>query len=308
VIIDAARVSSSRSTNILVVGGGSRAATAFRRYAATKPDLALTTLMRRPDQVMGREAIVQTTDYYEPPDDLLRAADVMINFTGITSGRNEELLRRVNVDGPLVLATHAKRNGIRQFVQLSSFHVYGYAEEISRSTIEMPITPYGRSKLAADRALLAMQSEEFTVTVFRLPILYGRYTGDNLRKLAALIARVGVFPVGPRRSIRSVLHVDNLAILLDEIVRSRSGGVRFGADPEPFTIHLLAEVIADRTGRKPRLAPLPDAAFLPLRLLSRGLYSRICRSNFVKQIDCVVPAGPFPVALRDGLKDILPQD
>jgi nucleoside-diphosphate-sugar epimerase len=291
---------------VLVVGGGSRAAQAFRRYATGTPDLRITTLVRRPTEALEGETVVEVSDYFCPPDEVLQSADAVINFVGITHGHDDKALRAINIEGPRKLAATAKRLGARHFVQLSSFHVYGYAEDITPETPEAPETPYARSKLTADTALLKMADEQFAVTVFRLPVLYGKGVGDNLRKLAKLMIRVPVFPVSKQPRLRSALHIDNLAVLLEAVVRRRASGIQFGADPEPFTIDLLADVIGHAIGRRPRLAHLPDFVFLPLRLISNGLYRRLYKRNLIEQRVCVAPLASFPISVKTGLKDILP--
>ncbi len=290
---------------ILVVGGQSRAARAFRRSAVAAGDIALTTVERQACTPIGPETVLEIPDILGPPEALFDNIDVVINFAGIVASRDTKLLDEVNAEGPPRLAGLAKKCGVPYFIQLSSLHVYGTATQISRETPEAPVTPYGWSKRRADAALLEMQSDDFTVSSLRLPMLYGGGTGDNLRKLAALMKRAGVFPVPYSLAPRTVLHVDNLAVLLQTLVRTPTPGVSFGADADEFTIELLAEAIGEATGRKIRLQHLPNAAFLPLRIVLKGLYNKLYESKTVLQSDCIVPDKPLPVWLRNGLVDML---
>src|SRR5690606_289392 len=61
--------------------------------------------------------------------------------------------RRVNVDGPLALARHAARAGVRRFVFLSSVKVNGEETAPGRpfghDDVPAPVDPYGISKLEA---------------------------------------------------------------------------------------------------------------------------------------------------------------
>lgn len=304
----AARASIRQSKRILVVGGQSRAALAFRRRIAFDSDHALMTLVRRSCPTVGREQLFVVDNYFDPPGALLGEVDVVINFTGVTAGRDVDLLEEVNVKGPFRLAASAARNGVPHFIHLSSFHVYGYANWISRRTVEMPVAPYGRSKLRADKALSSIDSDGFAVSILRLPMLYGGGTGDNLRRLAALMMRINVIPATSSPALRSVLHVDNLAAVLETLSYDGPRGVCFAADADHFTIELLAETIGATIGHRPRLIRFPHLALLPLRIAARGLYSRLYESKFVLQSDCIVPTGPLPVTLRDGLKDLLSRE
>jgi UDP-glucose 4-epimerase len=267
-------------------------------------EFALTTVERQACDSIGPEKVCEIHDIFDPPEVLFDNIDVVINFAGIVAGRDAKLLDAVNAKGPPRLASLAKRCGVRHFVQLSSLHVYGSATQISHATKEAPGTPYGWSKFRADTALQGMQSPDFVVSLLRLPMLYGGGAGDNLRKLATLMTRARVFPIQKAPAPRSVLHVDNLAVVLQTLARRATPGVCFGADAEPFTIEVLAEVIGTVTGRKPLLLHFPDAAFAPLRIAWKGLYNKLYESNSVLQSDCILPDGPLPVALRNGLLDM----
>lgn len=294
-----------RSLRVLVVGGGSRAARAFRRFAAGS-ELEIATLVRSPVDSAGGEDVHIVSDYFSPPTDLLRWADVVVNFVGITKGRDEALLKSVNVEGPARLAAQAKRLGAKHFIQLSTFHVYGHAEHISQTTALAPLTPYARSKLTADRILLALSTEQFIVTILRLPVLYGDGVGENLHRLTSLIASAPVFVVAEAPQLRSAMHVDNLASLLQSIVTARIGGIQFGADAEPYSIHLLIDLVEEASGHRPRLIRLSARSLSMLRFISAGLHSRLFRPNLLLQRDRVVSGKALPVPIGIGLKDILP--
>lgn len=293
------------SPRVLVVGGLSRAAQAFRGYAATMQNFRITTLVRRLTTALESESILQVPDYFALPNEVISATDVVINFVGITHGRVGQIMHDINTHGPVRLASVARKSGVSHFVHLSSFHVYGYAETISLATPVSPQTPYARSKLAADEAILKLATKDFAVTVLRLPILYGVGVGQNLSQLATLMAKLPAFPVSARKPRRSAMHVNNLAVVLDALVRNRAEGVLFGSDAEPFTLDLLADVIGEKTGRHPRLIHLPEIFFLPLKILSRGLHSKLYENNIVLRENCFAADRSLPVSVRAGLRDIV---
>ncbi len=288
---------------VLVVGGSSRAARAFRRSLSESVDFHVTTLARSPISDFPNETII-IADHFAPSAECFNGVDVIINFAGMTHGRASAALFAVNAEGPKRLAEAAKRHGVRHFMQLSSLHVYGLAENISRSTPENPHTEYGRSKLAADRALEAMSSDDFIVTLLRLPVLYGGGAGDNLRRLGQIMARLGWFPVPHKLCERSVLHVNNLAAVLQELVRCPARGVQFAADSEPLTLDTLAIAVADQFRRPIRLVVLPQFILLTLAAVSRSLYNSLCGGSFVAQTECIRMTSPNPVTLKEGLRDL----
>ena len=287
------------SSRIAIIGGGSRTGQAFHRLAQRR-GLPVRTLVRTETAAFGPETIV-VDDYFDPPDHVFAGIGTTINFAGITHGNDAALLDAVNAVGPVRLAEKAKACGVRHFIHLSSFMVYGGIREITRHTAELPDTLYGHSKLRADKELRVLADDDFTVTILRLPMLYGRGAGDNLKRIGTLIARLGLFPI-PRRTVRrSVLHVDNLAVILAALTQTPVSGTLIVADKEPFTHAALVDALAIATGRRPRLVALPDAAFAILRVALPGLYNKVYESKFAHPSECAVPLEPLPVSLRDGL-------
>ncbi len=296
-----------RPLQVLIVGGGSRAAQPFRKRLAASADMTLHTLMRRPTPALARETVIPVTDYFDPPASDLEWADVVVNFAGVPASNDEALLAEINARGPARLAAKAKARGVAQLVHVSSMHVYGYTEDIGRTTPENPSTPYAKSKLAADVALNALADASFRVTLLRPPMHYGGGSGVNLIRLANMMKRLRWFPVPARPNPRSTVHVENLAVGLRHIVQNRLDGVRFVTDAEPFTINILAEVLGAATGRRIHLLTLPDVAFYAMKAASKNLYTRIYGKNLVRPADRL--EGPvYPVSLRDGLFDMLRRD
>ncbi len=289
---------------VLVVGGTSRAARAFRRLASSQHDISVRTLVRRNVPAFPHEAIEVVSDYFSPPAHVLENIDVAINFVGLTQGRSLAELTPVNIDGPVALARRVRDKDVPQFIQLSSLHVYGGLERIGRNTPERPLTPYGISKLMADEALAALAGPSFAVTLLRPPVLYGEGAGDNLRKLALMMAKLGWFPVSRPLGRRATLHMDNLAVALTHILRRKIAGVQFAADATPMTFDVLAEVTAGHFGRPIRLVSVPGWLLHPVRLASAGLYRRLFADNMIEDDALLPDMPPMPVKLRDGLRDL----
>jgi dTDP-4-dehydrorhamnose reductase len=83
--------------------------------------------------------------------------DVIINaaaYTAVDAAEdNEELARRVNVDGPRFLAMAAKKHGIT-LVHISSDYVFDGTQELHTETEAFsPLSVYGRTKAEGDMAV-----------------------------------------------------------------------------------------------------------------------------------------------------------
>lgn len=298
-----ARVATAgRPTNLLIVGGHSQAALAFRRLLARDAE-SVSVLVRRPGPAAPSEKIFEVVDYFQPPVDVFAGVDAVVNFAGVTAARSGSELMAVNAEGPRRLAELAKRQGVRQFVQISSLSIYGDAPDIGRDTQERPASAYGRSKMAADRALLALADATFTVSCVRVPILYGRSAGTKLHRLARAMRRLGWWPAPAAMEHRSVLHVDNLSSALLQVIRRDMGGILFAADPEPFSLQMLADVCSAGRGRRVRLVGLPELAFAPLRVVAAGTYRSLYGRSLIDSGLCLSGEVPFR-STRDGLVDL----
>lgn len=294
---------SGKPMNIVVVGGRSRSGEAFRRYAATLGLGKISVLTRQPVTALPGETVILVSDYFAPPSDVLRSADMVVNFAGIARDASPSELRAINVEGPRRLARKARESGVRHLVHISSLHIYGDPEVVDRTTPENPLSDYARSKQAADVALSAEASDAFAITMLRVPMHYGPTAGEKLHRLAAVLVKLGWFPAPRREIARSVLHLDNLAAAIVALARDPRGGIQFAADPEHFRIEALAQAAAE-SGRSIKIVRLPEILFWPLQVFAKGLYRRLYKSNVIAE--AVLLKLVYPVKLKDGLKDILP--
>lgn len=216
-------------------------------------------------------------DYADVPRDVIPRGSVVVNCVGISQGP-AVVLRRVNHDIPLLWAQAAAAAGADRFFQLSSFSVYGRAEYIDGATPERPETAYGQSKLAADRALLALARPGFGVTALRVPML----CGDGPDKLTMLVRAVQKLRAVPRTVPpieRAMLTYDGLAAALCQLIAQPKEGVVHVADPTPFSYELLADRVATATGRSLLRVRVPGFATTITRRFLRPFHMRLLASS-----------------------------
>ncbi|NLV57984.1 MAG: NAD-dependent epimerase/dehydratase family protein [Clostridiales bacterium] len=184
--------------------------------------------------------------------------DAVLHVAGIAHQRETEEnaadYYAVNRDLAIAVAEKAKTEGVGQFILMSSMSVYGLVTgHITAATQPAPNTHYGNSKLQAENALFDLANESFHVAILRPPMVYGKGCRGNYPRLAALAARLPLFPRVDNQ--RSMLYIDCLSAFLAQLVESGQGGLYFPQNKDYVSTSDLVREIAHARGktlRQPR--------------------------------------------------------
>lgn len=166
----------------------------------------------------------------------------------------KDLYYKVNRDLTIKTAQKAKKEGVRQFVFMSSIIVYGASSEINNKRIIHEMTKpepqdfYGDSKLQAEKGLESLRDDNFKVVILRPPMIYGKNSKGNYPKLAKLARYTPIFPDIDNK--RSMLHIDNLAEFVRLIIKNEEDGLFFPQNKEYVNTKQLVKEIADNYDHK----------------------------------------------------------
>ncbi len=218
---------------------------------------------------------------------------------------------RANVDGSRRLAEAAVAAGVRRLVFVSSVKAMGEAGWTARPWREedacAPQDEYGRSKLAAERAIAeAACRTGMETVVLRPPVVYGPGVVANIYSLFRMVDRGWPLPLRSVDNRRSFIYVGNLVHALIALVEhpKASGQTFLVSDGQDLSTPELIRAIGRALGKPARLFPLPPGLLRGVaRCLGRSAVADRLLGSLV--VDCTRVRRRLgwepPILLEEGL-------
>lgn len=208
--------------------------------------------------------------------------DVVIHLAAIVHQSKKINLSQyleVNAELPVRVARKAKNDGVPHFIFLSTTKVYGdkippqgYWDEDSECN---PTDSYGISKLKAEKALLELADQTFTVSILRTPMVYGSGVKANMLALMKWVLKFPILPFKGVSARRSITFVGNLAGFIDRIIEKKAQGVFIAQDSAPVTAEEIVKNIAKSANQRIRVVSPGSFLLYFLKKLLPGYYHRL---------------------------------
>lgn len=210
----------------------------------------------------------------QDPDSLARAcAGVhrVCHCAAQTRARDEETFFRVNTRGTtrLARAAQASSPALERFLYVSSLAAAGPAsgpdEPLDESSTPRPITWYGKSKLAAEQALLGLAGA-LPVTIVRPSPVFGPRDRDFLAYFR--LVRMGLalhLGRNGRRICLAYVH-DVVDLIIRALEAPQASGQTYFATGEAASYRELSELIAEALNRRTLNITLPESVLVPITL------------------------------------------
>ena len=196
------------------------------------------------------------TRAFEGVSAVVHAASV-VHHPGATEAEYAEF----NVEGTRALLRACKAAGVERLIFLSTIKVYGEeprAAVIDESTPVVGDSPYARTKIEAERLVLAAAAEGGpTAAVLRLCPVFGRGDKSNVQAMIRAIARRRFVLPGGGHNRKSIVHISSVTEVARAAIDSPQTGLFVVADAQAPTMRALADTIA-AVLRAPKAPSAPE--------------------------------------------------
>ena len=203
-------------------------------------------------------------DFTPTPD------DVIFNLAAVhrTPGHPDYAYFETNIRGAENVTAFAEQHGIRKILFTSSIAPYGAAEELkTEDTLPTPNTPYGISKLVAEKIHQIWQAKEANreLTIVRPGIVYGKGEHGNMTRLYNSQKKHYFFYAGRKDTIKACIYVKELVRFFKYrmIDHSFPGVGLYNCTFEPaYTIEEICTAMQSATGMKSYVPLIPGKLLL----------------------------------------------
>jgi len=202
--------------------------------------------------------------------------DVIFNLAAVhrTPGHPDYAYFETNICGAENVCTFAEKWGIRNVVFTSSIAPYGAAEELKEeTTLPTPNTPYGISKLVAEKIHIAWQhgGGGRKLTIVRPGVVFGKGENGNFTRLYWGIRKHTFAYPGRKDTIKACVYVKELArFILWNVEKRQTSCEIYNCTFEPaYTIEQIVRTMKRVTGLKQFVPYIPNSIIMPMAVCAR---------------------------------------
>lgn len=237
---------------VLITGANSYIGTSFEKYVAKRypSEFLIDTI----DMVDGSWRERDFSGY----DTIFHVAGIAHADVGNVNDEVKTKYYSINTKLAIDTAKKAKKEGVKQFVFMSSAIIYGdsapygKSKRITKATQPQPANFYGDSKWKADQGIRQLEDDHYIITVLRPPMVYGKGSKGNYPTLAKAAKKLPIFPdVGNERSM---LYIENLCEFLVQIMIRGESGVFWPQNAEYGRTSEIVRLIAKTHGHKIKIS------------------------------------------------------
>lgn len=195
--------------------------------------------------------------------------DIIFNLAAVhrTPGHPDYAYFETNIRGAENVAAFAEKYNIKKILFTSSIAPYGASEELKEeTTLPTPNTPYGISKLVAEKIHMIWQAKESNreLTIVRPGIVYGKGEHGNMTRLYK--GQKGHYFVytGRKDTIKACIYVKDLCrFFMYRMTSNYTGADIFNCTFEPaYNIEQICTAMQKATGMKRHVPLIPGGLLM----------------------------------------------
>lgn len=267
-----------------------------------------------------KEDVVKTYSWEDLDAGRVAEVDAIVHLAGKAHDtKNQaaaEVYFKVNRDLTIKMYDYfLAHDSIKKFVFFSTAKAVADKVEgvLTENVIPAPVGPYGESKIAAEKYILAHMPEGKDVYIFRPCMIHGPGNKGNLNLLYNVVKKGIPWPLGAFENRRTFTSVENICFAVNGVLtKDVPSGIYNMGDDEALSTNELIEEICKSLGKKAHIWKLPKGmmcviakvgGFLHLPLDSERL--RKLTENYISsnaKIKKALGVEKMPVDAREGLK------
>lgn len=189
--------------------------------------------------------------------------------------------------------------------------------ELSEDIVPNPGSPYGKSKLKAEKYIIEKISNDKCALILRPCMIHGPGNKGNLNTLTSFIRWFKIWPLSNFNNKRSFCSIDNLCFILNKLILNESlkTNILNISDDEPILINDLVKIIANSLNLELKVYKFPkkfiriiarigDFLYLPL---NTHKLDKLTESYVVsnKKIKSILKIKSLPLKSKDGIAKTL---
>ena len=203
------------------------------------------------------ELIQDDIRWFDPK--ILKDIDLVLDLAALSNDPvgelNPELTFEINHSGRTRVAKLSKEYGVPQYILPSSASVYGQQKEIAteESTVH-PLTSYSKANHMAEKDVLSLNDDNFTVTVLRFSSVYGispRMRFDlAVNSIVLDLFKTGKILVHGKNNRRPFIHIKDAIRAYKTVIESSKEKIQgeifnVGSNDQNYLIHELAKEVGN---------------------------------------------------------------
>ncbi len=205
-------------------------------------------------------------------DFIISKDDIIFNFAAVhrTPGHPDHAYFETNILGAENVTAFAEKYNIKKIVFTSSIAPYGAAEQLKEeTTIPTPNTPYGISKLIAEKIHMIWQAKnqkERQLTILRPGVVFGKGENGNFTRLYwGIRGRKFMYP-GRKDTIKACIYVKELVhFMMYRLEHHKEGVELYNCTFEPaYSIEQIVDTMKKVTKLKRSIPLIPAWLLMPV--------------------------------------------